>query len=253
MSGLMSVTGAGENTPMRVGVPVIDMATGMYSAFGIAAALAGRARHGRASRVSTSLLESAVSLMTFQAQRYLSAGEVPEPQGNDHPVISPYGTFLAADATINVAVGTDAQWRQLCAILGAPGLADRVEYASPPLRVANRKALYAELNDLFGRKSADEWLSRLREAGVPCGPIYAMDRVFADPQVRALGLVQPVRGGQDEDQLLRGPLWVDGRASPIRIPPPALGQHSREVLGEVGYPAAAIDALIGQGVVAQAR
>jgi crotonobetainyl-CoA:carnitine CoA-transferase CaiB-like acyl-CoA transferase len=250
MSGFMSVTGAGENTPMRAGVPIVDMAAGMYTAVGIAASLAGRAATGRAVRVNTSLLESAVSLMTFQAQRYLSLGEVPGAEGNDHPIVSPYGTFRAADASINVAVGTEAQWHTLCEVLGGVELLTRAEYADPPRRSANRAALYAELNKLFAREPAHVWLDRLRAGGVPCGPIYAMDEVFADAQVQALGLVEAVPDEHGVDNLLRGPLWVDGQASSIRRHPPGFGQHSREVLAEIGFDDEMINTWITSGVVA---
>ncbi|WP_431972399.1 CaiB/BaiF CoA transferase family protein [Nocardia sp. bgisy134] len=253
MSGLMSVTGAGEHTPMRVGVPVVDMAAGMFSAIGIVASLVGRAVSGRAIRMNTSLLESAISLMTFQAQRYLSVQEVPQPQGNDHPIISPYGTFHAEDSSINVAIGTDAQWSALCEILGAPELTRRPEYSASALRAANRSALSAELNELFGKKPANEWLEQLRAAGVPSGPIYTMDQVFDDPQVQALGLVQTVRNEHSEDRLLRGPLWVDGSPTPIRNHPPSLGEHSREVLRELGYEDTDIDNLVRKGVIDQAQ
>ena len=166
--------------------------------------------------------------------------------------MTPYGTFRAADQSINVAVGTEAQWSALCEILGMPGLTQRREYSQPALRAANREALSAELNDLFGKKTAAEWLTRLRAAGVPSGPIYTMDQVFRDPQIQALGLVQTVRNGPDEDRLLRGPLWIDGQSSPVRKPPPALGQHSREILGELGYDNPAIDEMLARGVVRQA-
>lgn len=249
MSGMMSVTGAGEHTPMRVGVPVADMAAGMFSAFGIVASLVGRGASGQAMRVSTSLLEGAISMMTFQAQRFLSAGEVPEAQGNDHPIISPYGTFHASDASINVAVGTDAQWNILCELLGAPELAKDPSYNAPALRAANRPALYAELNRLFARKRAAEWLELLGAAGVPSGPIYSMDEVFGNPQVQALGMVQRVQNGPHEDRLLRGPLSVDGVHTPIRLHPPALGEHSVEVLQDLGYEEESIRAMVSHGVV----
>lgn len=252
MSGLMSVTGAGDQTPMRAGVPIIDMASGLFSTIGILASLVARGR-GPASRVNTSLLESAVGLMTFQAQRYLSAGEVPAAQGNDHPLISPYGTFRASDGSINVAVGTDAQWVTLCEILEAPYLTERPEYAGPAQRSANRGTLYAELNALFDKRPADEWLSELRQKGIPSGPIYTMDQVFEDPQVQALGLVQAVpHSGGESTPLVRGPIWVDGQPTGIRVHPPLLGEHSREVLSELGYEARVVDDLIARGVVGQA-
>jgi crotonobetainyl-CoA:carnitine CoA-transferase CaiB-like acyl-CoA transferase len=250
MSGFMSVTGAGEHTPMRAGVPIVDLAAGMFTAFSVAASLVGRATSGRSQRVSTSLLESAVSLMTFQAQRYLSLKEVPEAQGNDHPLVSPYGTFRAADANINVAVGTEAQWHTLCDILGGTELTARAEYADPAGRSANRKALYAELNELFSRRPAEVWLELLREGGVPCGPIYTMDQVFADVQVQALGLVQDVPGEDGVERLLRGPLSVDGEPSMIRRPPPTFGQHSREVLSELGFDPALVQTWVDDGAVA---
>ena len=252
MSGLMSVTGAGDQTPMRAGVPIADMAAGLFSAVGILASLVARGR-GRASRVNTSLLESAVALMTFQAQRFLSAGEVPEPQGNDHPLISPYGTFRASDARINVAVGTDAQWVSLCEVTGGLELSQRPEYAGPAQRSANRDALYAELNDLFSRRPAAEWLAGLRQKGVPCGPIYTMDQVFDDAQVQALGLVQSVPYPGGATRLVRGPIWVDGQPPAIWGHPPSLGEHSREVLSELGYDERTIGDLIARNVVGQAQ
>ncbi|GAA4351964.1 CaiB/BaiF CoA transferase family protein [Angustibacter luteus] len=252
MAGLMSVTGAGDQTPMRVGIPVVDLAAGMLSAFGVAASLAGRAHNGRASRVNASLLESAISMMTFQAQRYLSLGEVPDPQGNDHPLISPYGTFQASDGSLNVAVGSQAQWVSLCDVLGSPELASRPEYAEPAQRTHNRRALSDELNALFMTRPADDWMAALRQVGVPCGPVYAMDEVFADAQVQALGMVRTVGEGPEADVLLRGPLWVDEQASGITRRPPLLGEHSREVLHELGYVDDLVDNLVRRGVVGTA-
>ncbi|MEU0265110.1 CaiB/BaiF CoA-transferase family protein [Nocardioides sp. NPDC006303] len=252
MSGLMSVTGAGDQTPMRVGVPISDMVAGMFSALGIVASLVGRSRNQRAVRINTSLLESALVLMSFQAQRYLSVGEVPEAQGNDHPIISPYGTFQAADGSMNVAVGTDAQWRVLCDILGAPDLSMRPEYLTPALRTANRDALAAELNDLFGKRSIHAWLKELRAAGVPSGPIYTMDQVFGDAQVQALEMVQTVAQGERESRLLRGPIWTDGRFLPIRHHPPVLGEHTVEVLAAAGYSEGEIARLLTEGCALQA-
>lgn len=250
VSGLMSVTGAGEHTPMRVGVPIADMTTGLYAAVGITAAIADRARTGNVHRVSTSLLEATTSLMTFQAQRYLSLGEVAHAQGNDHPLIAAYGAFQAADLPLNVATGTHAHWISLCRILGAPELTERPEYATPPNRSANRAALAAELNLLFAAKPAADWVAELRAAGIPCGPIYAMDGVFEVEQVKVLGLVEEVPGLDGAvDRLMRGPLWIDGEPTHIRRHPPRMGEHSREVLTELAYEPETIDDLVSRGVV----
>lgn len=248
MSGLMSVTGAGEHTPMRFGVPVTDVTAGIFTAFGVVSSLLGRADTGRAARVNTSLLESAISLMVFQAQGYLSTGDVPVAQGNDHPIISPYGTFQAADGPMNVAVGSDAHWRSLWDILDAPEMADDARFAVPELRTRNRAELTRELNRRFAQNTTTHWLDRLREAGIPVGPIYSVDQVFDDVQVRALGVVQTPQTGAHRDRLLRGPLWVDGERSAIHRHPPALGEHTEEILNELGYDREHIDSLIARGI-----
>ncbi|MWA03507.1 CoA transferase [Actinomadura sp. LD22] len=248
MSGLMSVTGdAGGGGPLRVGIPIIDIVSGMACALGVAAAVAGRARGGGA-HVQTSLLENALAVMTFQAQRYLTLGEVPGPQGNHHPVISPYGVFRTADRPVNIAVGSQRQWRVVCELIGAPELADDPRFADVPARVEARDALTGELERRLGTRRADEWIADLRAAGIPCGPIHAMDGVFADPQVEAIGMVRDTGSGP----LMRGPLWLDGSPAPIRRTPPALGEHTCEVLGEAGLTEAEIDALIAEGIVRQA-
>jgi crotonobetainyl-CoA:carnitine CoA-transferase CaiB-like acyl-CoA transferase len=252
MSGLMSVTGAGANTPMRLGVPIADMVAGLYVAVGIVASLAGRNAGRPTIRINTSLLETAVSLLTFQAQRFLTLGEVPGAQGNDHPLISPYGTFGTADGSINVAVGNDAQWHLLCRLLGAPELADSSEFRHPAGRTANRAALSAELNRLFSARTSFDWLSVLGDAGVPCGPIHTVDQVFADPQVQALGMVRQFEGERGSDRILRGPVWMDGAPPEVSRPAPSLGEHTREILAELGLSEARVEALLTAGAVVQA-
>lgn len=250
MSGLMSVTGAGEHTPMRVGVPVVDSISGIVAALAVAAALAGRERTGVGGHVQTSLLESAISVLSFQAQRYLGAGEVPGASGNDHPVISPYGVFTTADDPINVAAGTHAQWVALCTALDVPGLVEAPEYADPSARVANRAALRRDLEDAFAARTAAEWVPLLRAAGIPAGPVYRMDKVFTDPQVEALGMVAhaPLPGG-GTIPLVRGPIWVDGEPARVDLAPPELGEHSARVLAELGYGEAEVAELLRDGVI----
>ncbi|MFI0467954.1 CaiB/BaiF CoA transferase family protein [Saccharopolyspora sp. 5N102] len=234
MSGLMSVTGAGAETPMRVGVPIIDTITGIVAALSVAAAVAGRERTGDGAHVQTSLLESALAALTFHAQGYLSTGEVPQPQGNDHPVISPYGMFDTADSPINIAAGSPRQWEALCAALGDPALAERPEYTDAASRVEHRAALRADLERLLRAEGSAHWVAALREAGIPCGPVHRMDQVFADPQVQALGMVQQVMSAAGASMpLLRAPIWIDDQPAAVHSPPPEFGEHSAAVLAQL--------------------
>ena len=252
MAGLMSVTGAGDQTPMRVGVPVVDALAGVFAALGVASAVAARERTGRGRHVRTSLLESALGVMTFQAQRYVGIGEVPAPEGNAHPVITPYGAFTARDRPINIAAGSDKQWRALCAAIGAPALPDDDRFGSPTDRLANRAELHAELERRLAARDAAEWIPLLRDAGVPCGPIHDMAGVFAVPQVAALEMVRHVAAGDGTDlPLLRGPLWPGEEPAPVRLPPPTYGGNTREILGEAGLTDRDIDDLLARGVIAE--
>lgn len=250
MSGLMSVTGSGS--PTRVGVPIVDSITGVVGALGVCAALTSRERTGQGSHVETSLLESAMNMLSFQAQQFLSLGVVPTGNGNDHPVIWPYGTFATKDEQINIAAGNDRQWSALCEVLGEPELAARPGWTTGPDRLARREEVRAEVERLLAARPAHEWVPALREAGIPAGPVHTLDKVFADPQVQALGMVAEVTTAAGKAlPLLRGPLSVDGTAPPIHRAPPALGQDSRAVLQELGICEADIDELVEAGVVHQ--
>ncbi|MEU4227765.1 CoA transferase [Nonomuraea sp. NPDC026600] len=245
MSGLMSLTGAGEHTPMRVGVPIIDTVSGIVAAYGIAAALAGRNATGQGSHIQTSLLESAISILTFQAQDYLSTGHVPRPQGNDHPVLAPYGTFATADHPINIALGSLSQWTTLCEVLGEPELAGHPDYADPLTRLGNRDRLRADLERLLAAHPSAHWIPRVRAAGIPCGPIHALDQVFTDPQVQALDMVHHLNGLP----LLRGPLWADDRPVPVHSAPPELGADTVDTLTALGLSQEELDDLIERAVI----
>ena len=248
MSGLMSVTGS--DSPTRVGVPIVDSTTGVVGALAICAALTSRERTGQGSHVETSLLESAMSMLSFQAQQYLSLGAVPTRNGNDHPVIWPYGTFATADDEINIAAGNEAQWTALCRVLGEPDLATREGYTAGPDRLARREEVRAEVERLLATRPAAEWIPALREAGIPAGPVYSLDQVFADPQVQALDMVGEVSTDAGKAlRLMRGPISVDGVPPPIRKAPPSLGQDSRTVLRDLGIADGEIDALVKAGVV----
>ena len=250
MSGLMSITGTATET-YRVGVPIVDITSGIVCALGIAAALAGRATGHPVSRVSTSLLETALGLSVFQGQRALSLGEDPTPQGNDHPTIAPYGTFRTATEPINIAVGNDRQWRAFCELLGVPDAAVDPRFTTGSLRLANRDGLKAVVESALAAAPAAQWVPIISGAGIPCGPILDYTHAFATEQVAALGLVQTTRRGDGSElPLLRGPLSVDGVAGDILSAPPLLGEHTAEVLREVGYSDAEIERLGADGRLA---
>jgi CoA:oxalate CoA-transferase len=257
MSGLMSVTGEDAAHPMRMGVPIIDIYAGIFTAVGIAAALVGRERtggreHGEGRTVETSLLEAAISVSAFQGQRYLSTGEIPEPQGNNHPVLAPYGVFATCDIPIIIAAGNDRHFRQLAELLGEPGLADEPEFATDRSRSGHRDVLSARLETLLAARPGLEWVDELRRIGIPAGPILNYEQVFQDPQVRHLDMIrQTVRRDGSALPLLRGPISLDGVAPEITKPPPALGEDTRAVLDGLGLTAAQIEGLLAAGIVAE--
>jgi crotonobetainyl-CoA:carnitine CoA-transferase CaiB-like acyl-CoA transferase len=250
LGGLMSVTGTEESGPMRSGIPLADTLAGMFAALGICASLVSR-RPGR--KVNTSLLESVIGVLGFQGQRYLSLGEIPRRQGNDHPVVVPYGVFRTSDRPINVAAGAEGQFSALCSVLAVPELVEDARFSTPRARKLNKDALNAELEARFIRRSADYWLPRLSDVHVPCGPINTLDETFADPQVEALGVSQVVTHPHlGEVRMARGPIWVDGVATAIERAAPLLGQHTIEILRDHGYSERVIDVLHADGVVRSA-
>lgn len=250
MSGLMSVTGQDAEHTYRVGVPIMDLVSGIYTAFGVCAALAGRQGSGIGMDVSTSLLETGLSLSAFQGQQYLSKGEVPVPQGNNHPLLSPYGQFQALDGPLIIAVGSEKQWQQLCILLGEPELAGQADFLSSKLRTEHREELRVHIDELLAGDTAQNWLARLRAAGIPAGPIYNYAQAFADPQVQHLAMVQTVhRGDGSELPLLRGPVSINGSAVPVAKAPPLLGEDTLSVLTGLGLTSAQINGLVEAGVV----
>lgn len=250
MAGLMAVTGGPTDTPMRVGIPIADILSGMFCALGVVASLRGRDHNTSAARVETSLLESTLAVMTFQAQRFLSSGEVAAPQGNHHPILAPYGVFTTADHPINIAVATDRQWRALAAAAGVAHLANDPTFATGDARRENKARLQELLDEHLARAGQAYWLEQLRFAGVPCGPIHTMDGVFADEQVKALGLtVETKHPTLGPVPLVRGPLWFEGQPQQVRRPPPLYSQHTAEVLTDMGIDAAQLEDLQTRGII----
>jgi len=254
MSGLMSLSGFPDGEPTRVGLPIGDMLAGMWTAIGVNAALAARHVSGRGQQVDTSLLAGLVGMLCVQGQRYLSLEEVPQRAGNDHPVIFPYGAFTAADAPINLAAPTQPMWASVCRVLGLEELVDHPDFHDNSARAANREALRARMNEQLRTRPAMDWSRELIAAGIPAGPIYTLDQVFADAQVQHCGMVEtvqhPVIGALRQ---LSSPIRMQGMEhGAVRFAPPLLGQHSRDVLAEYGLDAARIDALLRDGIVATA-
>jgi crotonobetainyl-CoA:carnitine CoA-transferase CaiB-like acyl-CoA transferase len=255
MSGLMSITGQKGGAPTRVGIPIGDVAAGMWAAIGVQAALLQRISTGLGQRVETSLLAGLVGMLNVQGQRYLSLGEVPRPAGNDHPVICPYGTFEASDGAFNMAAITDEMWAKLCRFLGLEELIDAPEFKENSARMTNRDALVARLNAKFAARSKAEWTRELVAMGLPAGPILDMSEVFDDPHVLQAGLVEeiahPLLGSLRQ---LASPVQMDaleGRS--VRRPPPMLGEHSEEVLRDWGFDEGRVVSLVENGTVANAR
>jgi formyl-CoA transferase len=250
MGGLMSITGLPGQGPVRVGIPIADLSAGNYCAMGILLALLEREASGEGQWVKSSLLEAQISMLDFQAARWLIDGEVPPQAGNNHPTSIPTGVFKTSDGYINIAAAGGAMWERLCEALELPGLVDREEFATDQLRSENRDACNAEIADITVTKSSAEWIDILNKIGVPCGPIYAMDEVFADPQVKHLGVTHPVDHPQLGKLNLVGQAIKMSRSKPrTGVATPDRGQHTDEILAEYGYGAEDIAGFKERGIV----
>ncbi|WP_439575814.1 CaiB/BaiF CoA transferase family protein [Phreatobacter sp.] len=238
MGGLMAITGHAGEGPMRAGIAVADSAAGIYAATGILVALAEREKSGEGQWVQTSLLQAQIAMCDFQAAVYTVDGKVPPQNGNDHPHSTPMGALPTADGHINVGVGGEGQWKAFCRAIGREDLAAHPDYVDARQRFRNRKALMSLLGDLFRTQPADHWLDLLEAEGVPAGPIYTMDQVFADPQVVHLGMATPVQHhARGEVRLIAQPLVMSRTPPAVATALPEQGEHTDEVLAEAGFAA----------------
>jgi crotonobetainyl-CoA:carnitine CoA-transferase CaiB-like acyl-CoA transferase len=236
MGGLMSITGAPGEGPMRVGIPVADLTAGLFCAMGILTALLEREISGEGQWVQTSLLQAQIFMLDFQAARWLMEKDVAQQAGNDHPTSIPTGVFKTSDGYINIATTGGRIWQRFAEALGAPDLPNRPEYATAPDRSKNRKALNAEINKHTEKKSSETWVKEFNAAGVPCGPIYAIDQMFADAQVQHLGMAQHVPNDENRHiQLVGQPVILSRTPSKMAARPPEFGEHTEEVLAEFGF------------------
>jgi crotonobetainyl-CoA:carnitine CoA-transferase CaiB-like acyl-CoA transferase len=262
MSGLMSVTGTLETGPLRVGIAVADSVTGVFAAFGVVAALVKRERTGRGALVNTSLMGSMLSLMSYQAQRYLSAGQVPGQDGNDHPIMFPQGTFRTKDGAITIACGNEDMWRKLCRALSIEELADDPRFSSNAARMQSRRELRRIIEAELSVAESSQWLRAVREAGVPCGPVLNLAEALEHPVTAELRMIGTIKHSLLGDMKVLGrPVEVVGADELnggtgkddkwLRLPPPLLGEHSVEICREVGYTEEEVSSMLEDGIIRQ--
>jgi formyl-CoA transferase len=236
MGGLMSITGLPGQGPVRVGIPIADLSAGIFCALGILVALLEREVSGEGQYVESSLLAAQIAMLDFQAARWLIAGEVPQQAGNDHPTSIPTGVFRTKDGHINIASAGDEIFVRLCRAIEAPELADHPDYRTGRLRSEHRQALNAEIERITKARDSAEWIDRFNKAGVPAGPIYAINEVFADPQVKHLGIAQSVEHpALGRIELVGQAVSLSRTPSRLATASPDSGEHTDAILGEIGY------------------
>jgi crotonobetainyl-CoA:carnitine CoA-transferase CaiB-like acyl-CoA transferase len=250
VGGLMSITGEGDGPPLKVGVAISDVVSGLFGAVSVLAGLLARERGAGGQRIDVSLLQSTLAVLVNQAQSALVTGAAPARRGNAHPSIVPYDTFPTADGDIAIGVGSERQWARLGPAIGLPGLATEARFATNGDRVLHRDELIPILAERFAREPGATWLARLDDAGIPAGPILDLPAALDSAQARALGtrvaLEHPVLGSVDQVGI---PFELAGTPAAIRSVPPLLGEHTDEILAELGYEAEARRLLHAAGVV----
>lgn len=250
IGGIMSITGEPDGEPMKVGVAIVDVTAALYLAIGILSALHHREKTGTGQMIDVSLLDSQVSWLINVASGYLVSGKKPKRYGNEHPHIVPYQVFKVKDGYIVVAVGNDKQFRDLCDIIGKPQWKNDPDYATNPARVKNREVLIPMIQEIFLQNTREYWVKTMEENGVPGGPINTIDQVFEDPQVlhREM-LIEMDHPTAEKVKLVGSPIKMNETPVSYRVSPPLLGEHTQEILKELGYDKDDIDNFIKEGIV----
>ncbi len=250
MGGLMWTTGVPGHGPVRAGIPVADLSAGLFAALGVLIALQERSRSGKGQWVQSSLLSAMVAMMDFQAARWLVEGEIPGQAGNDHPTSMPTSVYPTQDGFINIAASGKVIFGRLCDALGAPALATHPDYLTADLRSTHRVALNQAIAENTRRYASKDLIALLNKAGVPCGPIYKMDEVFADPQVQHLGMAVPVaKPGGGEISLVAPAIKLSRTPAMMKRAIGRAGEHNNEVLRELGYSESEISKLANGKVI----
>lgn len=250
MGGLMTMTGEEKRPPVKIGVAITDIAAGMFAAYGIVLALYTRERTGTGQYIDTSMLDCQVSWLTYQAGNFFATGKSPKRLGSAHPTIVPYQAFETTSGYINVAVGSEKLWQNFCQAINHQELADNPHYKTNRDRVEHRKELIIRLQEIFSEKTTEEWLKALQEKGVPAGPIYTFDQIFSDPQVLHRSMLvemeHPTAGITKQTGV---PVKLSETPGSIELPPPLLGEHTAEILIDLGYTDDEVKTLKEKGVI----
>jgi len=250
MGGLMSVTGLPGQGPVRVGIPIADLTAGNLLALAISMALFDCTRTGVGRWVHTSLLEVQIFMLDFQASRWLMDKEVAKQAGNDHPTGIPTGVFPTSDGHINIAAASERVWERMCDAIGHPEWKSKPEYRTRKTRSDHRVQLNAAIGEITRTKPSAHWVELMEEAGVPCGPIYSIDQVFADPQVQHLGMAAPVKmKTRGDTHIVNSAINFEGIKKKVRSATPEAGEHTNEILKTIGYSDADIAKLKTKGVI----
>jgi len=250
MGGFMSITGLPGQGPVRAGTAIADISAGLFAALGIMTALLEREKSGRGQWVQSNLLMSQIALLDFQAARYLMTGVPPGQAGNDHPTSMPTSAYKTKDGYMNIAATGEGMWHRVCEGIARSDMLENPDFKGEQNRSKNRVALNAEINKALASRTTAEWIGVLTAAEVPCGPIYSIDKVFDDPQVRHIGAAVSVKSAKlGEIRIVNQAVKLSRTPASIAVAPPELGEHTGEILAELGIEAAAIEALRQKKVV----
>ena len=250
MGGVMSITGLPGQGPVRTGIPIADLTAGLYAAIGTMVALLDCEKSGEGQWVQTSLLAAQISMLDFQAARWLMKGEVAQQAGNNHPTSIPTGVFKTSDGHINIAATGDAIWERLCKVLGMPQMADKEEFSTGPKRSENRDAVNAEIEKCTCLEKSADLIKKFNEAGIPCGPIYTIDQMFNDPQVKHINMEHPVVHPElGSFNVLGQAVRMNNFEPKTGVATPKRGQHTKEVLAEFGFQADEINDLFKREIL----